>query len=71
MEAVPIWRVNSLTWWLAGGACEPPRRAATTGGTGAVQWARKRPRSSPQEVTKAIGRWSSHMRGTLVRAMGN
>ena len=28
-------------------------------------------RISPQEVTEAAGRWSSHMRATPARAMGN
>src|SRR3954462_9029893 len=27
-------RTNGLTWRLVGGACEPPRRAAMTGGVG-------------------------------------
>src|SRR4051812_7116913 len=30
-ETTPIWRANGLTWWLVGGVCEPPRKAATTG----------------------------------------
>src|SRR3954462_5930799 len=35
-ETTPIWRANSLTWRLVGGACEPPRRAATTGSVDVV-----------------------------------
>ena len=34
MEAAPTWRTNGLTWRPEGGACEPPRRAATTGADG-------------------------------------
>ena len=34
---------------------------------GAAYWARKRPRSSPQEATEAIGRRSNHMHGTTAR----
>src|SRR3954467_12132933 len=31
VEPAPTRRENGLTWRLVGGACEPPRRAATTG----------------------------------------
>ena len=51
VEAVPTRRTNDLMWWLEGGACEPPRRAATTEGAGATGWVRKRPRGSSQEAT--------------------
>src|SRR4051812_11177859 len=35
-ETVLTRQANGLTWRLVGGACEPPRRAATTGGVDVV-----------------------------------
>ena len=42
-----------------------------TGGVGVARWAGKRLRGSSQEATEAAGRWSSHVRGAPVRAMGS
>ena len=60
LEAALIWRVNGLTWRLEGGACEPPRRAATTGGAGALCMVRKRLCSSSQGATEAADNLSGH-----------
>ena len=54
MEASPTWRTNGLTWRPEGGACEPPRRATTTGGASTERLARKRLRNSSQGAMEAV-----------------